>query len=160
MINKILDQLNTELQKAQLSSWPDPEQIERASAKLKNVSRLWEKFGTDLFILEMQKVVRKVVKAYHLDFYELDLSRMEQIGEVPFCWFVRDHGTDLLPLEGDEKTINNAEAWLNAIRNQFTDGTNVKDNQRLYICDPKAKTMKRLNVFTGIQFRAIHAASA
>ncbi|MGG3471635.1 hypothetical protein ABES02_29730 [Neobacillus pocheonensis] len=159
MINKILDQLNAELQKAQLSSWPDPEQIERAEAKLKNVTRLWERFGTDPFVLDMEKVVGKVVKAYHMDFYELDLSRLEQIGNVPFCWFVRNHGTDLLPLEGDEETISSAKAWFDAIRNTFADGMNVQENQRLYICDPKAKTMKRLKVFSGIQFRATSSAA-
>lgn len=160
MIDTIIYQLNAEIQKAKLSSWPDPEQIEKATAKLQDVTRLWEKFGSDPFILEMQKVVGKVVEAYHMDFYELDLSRIEQIGEVPFCWFVRNHGTDLLPLEGDEKTISNAAAWFDAIRINFTDGTNVKDSQRLYICDPKAKTLKRLKVFSGIQFRVTSAAAS
>ncbi|RCW41606.1 hypothetical protein [Paenibacillus prosopidis] len=153
MFNTIINQLNTEIQKAKLSSWPDQEQIEKATTKKREVSRLWKKFGTDPLVLDMQKVVLKVVKAYHMDFYELDLSRLEQIGEVPFCWFVRNHGTDLLPLEGDERTIRNAESWFDAIRMQFTDGTNVKDSQQLYICDPKAKTMKRLKVFSSVQFR-------
>jgi hypothetical protein len=159
MINKILDQLNAVLQKVQHSRWPDPEQIEKATAKLQNVTRLWEKYGTDPLVLDMQKVVGRVVQAYQMDFYELDLSRLEQIGEVPFCWFVRNHGTDLLPLEGDELTISKAEAWFDAIRVQYTDGANVKDTQRLYVCDPKTKSMKRLRVFSGIHFRATSAAA-
>jgi hypothetical protein len=152
MINTMIERLNDEIQKAQLYSCP--EKIEEASAKLQTVNRLWQKFCTDPLILDMQKVVRKMVKSYHSDFYELDLSRMEKIGKVPFCWFVRDHGTDLLPLEGEEAMINNAESWFNAIRTQYTDGVNVNDTQRLYICDPTTKTMKRLKTFSGIQFRA------
>ncbi|MEB8638339.1 hypothetical protein P4H32_32450 [Bacillus cereus] len=157
MIETIIQRLQADIEHAQQLNWP--EQVKEASERLQTVNRLWSKFNSDPLVQSMEKVVTRIVEAYHLDFYELDLSRMEKIGEdTPFCWFVRNHGTDLFPLEGDEETIRNAEAWFDCVRQQFADGTQVKDTQRLYLCNPKTKTMKRLKDFSEVHFRAKSAA--
>lgn len=148
MIEKIVQRLEDE------SLQPGhPERMEEAAAKLHTVKRLWAKFGDDPLVMKMQNVVRAVVKAYHLDFYELDLLRMEQIGVTPFYWFVRPHGTDLLPKEGDEDTIRSAQAWFEAIRINYGDRSNRNEAQRLYLCCPKSKSWKQIK-FTDVRFES------
>jgi hypothetical protein len=151
MLQTMIERLEAEKKRGEASNLP--EVVQEATQKLDTIRQQWEKYGYNPHVMKMEKDVKNIVKAYHMDFYELDLARLDQIGDCPFCWFVRNHGTDLLPLEGNEITMGKAKGWFHAIRIQYTDGIHVKDSQRLYICDPKAKTMKRVKEFKNIQFR-------
>ncbi|MEF3304174.1 hypothetical protein [Paenibacillus sp. GYB003] len=157
MINSFLEQLQGDVEIERRTGCL--EQLDAATTRLQNVTRMWEIFGSDPLVQQMHCVVRDVVEAYFADFYELDLGYMEQFLNVPFCWFVRNHGTDFFPLEGEPEVMWKAEQWFHAVRLNYTDGIHVGSTQRLYHCDPKTKKMKRRYTFTGIEFRAIEQSS-
>ncbi len=76
----------------------------------------------------MQAVVNRKVKAYREDF-ELDKVWV-LTHDSRFYWFVRPHGTILMPLTYEsEEDVQKADRFAHAIRNQFAnpDGTFPKE---------------------------------
>lgn len=129
------------------------EEATAKAAQLASMRRNWRRLGSDKLVVQMELIVLKQLKAYQSDFYELDIARMLSIGDVPFCWLVRNHGTDLLPMEGDERTMQQAEEWLNTLRIQFGQGLKVADNTKLFICYPKEKKIKEVKLFSDVSFK-------
>lgn len=154
MIKRIINGLKVEERRAKEADRLDD--LKETRSKLATIRRLWRKFGTDPLVKQMEIVVLEHVLSKHMDFYYHDLSMMEKLGDTPFCWLVRISGTNLIRMEGDEEAIRDAQEWFQLLRNQFGEGGKVSHKTRLYIIDPKKKTMKKMKLYSAVKFKVIH----
>lgn len=89
--------------------------LDEKKARLKKVrflQRMWENHPV---VRQMTEIVEKTVKHYHGDFYYHDLLMLVNSGFKRFAWFVHGCGTHMVPLDGNEETVRNNQAWMKAV---------------------------------------------
>jgi hypothetical protein len=124
------------------------EGINEAKEKIATLHRLWRKFGKDKIVLQMKAVVEEIVQSYQVDFYKYDLELMEKY-PYRFIWLVREHGTHLTWLEGDEKSTELNRMWyIEGLSKEFGPDDKVKSTHRLYIVDRSKGEMKEVKTFS------------
>ncbi|UJF36556.1 hypothetical protein [Paenibacillus hexagrammi] len=131
------------------------DEIREGSAKLREIRRMWRKFGEMPFFQRMSEIVDALVDHYHADFYYHDLQGIERAGTSKFAWYVHDFGTYLVLLEGDAHTIQIQQACLEAVRQNQGKGNMVPDNEALYVCNTLTGSMEQIHNFSEIQFTVL-----
>jgi len=85
------------------------------AARLKDrhekLKRLWAENGQKPLIQEMSRIVERLLRHYHSDFYLHDISYLVANPEAVCVWVLRGTGTDLLPLNPPLRE----EPWYRAI---------------------------------------------
>jgi len=96
----------------------------------------------DLLIEQMEKKVKKIMKAYHEDFYRYDVERIRQLrkeGIKDFVWMVYDCGTHLV----DHYQEKEQQEYLKAIKN--VKGDYLKNGRGiLFLCNLQTNRMKKI----------------